>query len=157
MDVQGNLPTDRPNVFKFYGSYTFKWGTEVAANFYGGSGTPLSTYAWTINSIPIFVNGRDDLGRTARFTQTDMLVAQEFKITETKRIRAEANVINLFNQKTSRHRFMDLNREQRTSAQMDLSKIDLSKGYDYNSLILARQPFLRAGKSTRHDAGASWP
>jgi hypothetical protein len=137
LDVQGPLPTDRPNVIKLYGSYTFKWGTEIAGNFYGGSGTPLSTYAWTINGIPIFVNGRGDLGRTARLTQTDMMVAQEFKFGETRRLRLEANVLNLFNQKTSRHRFMDLNRQQRTSAQMDLSKVDLSKGYDYNAMILA--------------------
>ena len=32
---------------------------------------------------------------------------------------------------------MDLNREQRTSSQMDLSKVDLTKGFDYNAQILA--------------------
>ena len=122
---------------KLYGSYTFKWGTELAGNFYGGSGTPLSTYAWTINGIPIFVNGRGDLGRTDPLFQTDMLIAHEVKIGETKRIRFEANVLNLFNQKTQRRRFTDLNREQRTSSQMDLSKVDLTKGFDYNAQILA--------------------
>ena len=65
LDTRGLLPTDRTHVFKLYGSYTFKWGTEIAGNFYAGSGTPLSTYAWTINTIPVFVNGRGDLGRTA--------------------------------------------------------------------------------------------
>jgi hypothetical protein len=136
LDPQGRLPTDRPNVVKLYGSYTFKFGTEVGANFFGGSGTPLSTYAWTINGIPIFVNGRGDMGRTDPLYQTDMVVAHEIKVGETKRIRLEANVLNLFNQKTARHKFTDLNREQRTSSQMDLSKIDLTKGYDYNALIL---------------------
>jgi hypothetical protein len=137
VDPQGRLPTDRPNVVKLYGSYTFKWGTEVAGNFFGGSGTPLSTYAWTINGIPIFVNGRGDLGRTDPLFQTDMLIAHEVKLGETRRIRFEANVLNLFNQKTQRHRFTDLNREQRSSSQMNLAKIDLSKGYDFNALILA--------------------
>jgi hypothetical protein len=137
VDPQGALPTDRPNVVKLYGAYTFKFGTEIAANFYGGSGTPLSTYAWTINGIPIFVNGRGDLGRTDPLFQTDMLIGHELKFGETRRLRFEANVLNVFNQKTQRHQFMDLNREQRTSSQMDLSKVDLSKGYDYTAQILA--------------------
>ena len=135
--VNGLLPTDRPNVVKLYGSYTFKFGTEVGANFYGGSGTPLSTYAWTINTIPIFVNGRGDMGRTDPLYQTDLVIAHEVKLGETKRLRFEANVINLFNQKTQRHRFTDLNREQRTSSQMNLKPVDLTKGYNYNALILA--------------------
>jgi hypothetical protein len=135
--VYGLLPTDRTHVFKLYGSYTFKWGTEAAANFYAGSGTPLSTYAWTINQIPIFANGRGDMGRTAALTQTDLLIAHEVKIGEGRRIRFEANILNVFNQKTSRHRFTDLNRESLASSQMDLSKIDLTKGYDFNALIQA--------------------
>jgi len=135
--VYGLLPTDRTHVFKLYGSYTFKWGTEIAGNFYGGSGTPLSTYVWTINSIPVFAKGRGDMGRTDRLTQTDLLVAHEFRLGETKRLRFEANAINVFNQKTQRHRFTDLNRQQLTSSQIDLSKTDLTKGYDYNALILS--------------------
>ncbi len=119
---------------KLYGSYTFKWGTEVGGNFYGGSGTPLSTYAWTINGIPIFVNGRGDLGRTAALTQTDLLVGHEVRLSETRRLRFEANFLNLFNQKTSRHRFVDYNR-QRNSAEMDLSKVDLAKGFDYKAMV----------------------
>ena len=66
-----------------------------------------------------------------------MLIAHEVKISEGKRLRFEANVINLFNQKTQRHRFTDLNRESLASSQMDLTKVDLTKGYDYNALILA--------------------
>jgi len=134
LDVQGPLATDRPHVVKLYGSYTFKFGTEAAFNFYGGSGTPLSTYGWTINGIPIFVNGRGDMGRTARLTQTDFLIAHEVKVGETKKIRFEANMLNLFNQKTSRHRFVDYNR-QRNSAEMDLSSVDLAKGFDYKALV----------------------
>ena len=138
LDVKGLLPTDRTHVVKLYGSYMFKSGTEIGGNFYGGSGTPLSTYAWTINGIPIFVNGRGDLGRTARLTQTDMVIAHEKKFGETRRIRLELNVINLFNEKTSRHQFVDYNRQQRVgSAGMNLSKIDLSKGYDYKALVAA--------------------
>jgi hypothetical protein len=138
LDPQGPLPTDRTHVGKLYVSYTFKWGTEIAANFYVGSGTPLSTYVWTINTIPVFVNGRGDMGRTRPLTQTDMMLAHEIKLPgEGRSIRFEANVINLFNQKTERHRFTDLNREQRTSSQINLKPIDLSQGYNYNQLIMA--------------------
>ena len=40
--VDGRLPTDRPHVVKVYGSYLFKFGTNVGLNFYAGSGTPIS-------------------------------------------------------------------------------------------------------------------
>ncbi len=40
--VYGRLPTDRPHVVKVYGSYLFKFGTNLGLNFYGGSGTPIS-------------------------------------------------------------------------------------------------------------------
>jgi hypothetical protein len=144
LDPRGPLPTDRTHVGKLYGSYSFKWGTEIAANFYAGSGTPLSTYAWTINTIPIFVNGRGDLGRTQPLTQTDLMVAHEFKVAEGKVLRLEANVINVFNQKTSRHRFVDLNRQQRTSSQMNLKAVNLAQGYDYNAAIRSSADGARA-------------
>jgi hypothetical protein len=52
------------------------------------------------------------------------------------------NVLNAFNQKTVRHIFNGLNRGigaggVRTSAAIDLARTDLTKGYDYNALILA--------------------
>ena len=47
LDVLGRLPTDRPHVVKLYGSYMAPFGTQFGVNFYGGSGTPLSTYVVT--------------------------------------------------------------------------------------------------------------
>ena len=41
--VLGNLATDRPHVVKLYGAYRFRLGTQIGANFYGGTGTPMST------------------------------------------------------------------------------------------------------------------
>ncbi len=114
LDVQGRLATDRPHVFKLYGSKTFDWGSRNASDiglfFYGGSRTPLTTNVVTSNSIGVFVNGRGDMGRTPWLTQTDLLVGHEFKVSETKRIRLEFNALNLFNQKTARNRFFTLNR-----------------------------------------------
>jgi hypothetical protein len=139
LDVLGRLPTDRPHVVKLYGSYTFNFGTEIGGFFYGGSGTPITTYVNTINQTEAFVNGRGDLGRTPILTQTDMVFAHQIRVGEGKKLRFEFNALNLFNQKTSRHIFNYLNRGAglaRASAAIDLHDIDLFKGYDYNALIL---------------------
>jgi hypothetical protein len=143
LDVRGRLATDRPHVMKLYGSKLFsfgsdKHGSEIGGFFYAGSGTPLSTNVVTLNHTEVFVNGRGDMGRTPFLTQTDLLVAHEVKLGEVKKLRFELNMLNLFNQKTSRHRFIFLNRGAglaRDSSAIDLSETDLSKGYDYRALL----------------------
>ncbi|MCC6588872.1 MAG: TonB-dependent receptor [Bryobacterales bacterium] len=138
LDPKGRLATDRPHVFKLFGSKTFKWGdrnsTDIGGFFYGGSGTPLSTFVNTLNGTQVFVNGRGDLGRTPILTQTDLLIGHEFMVAEGKRLRFEFNAQNLFNQKTARHRWTELNRA-RASAEVDLSSVDLAKGWDYKAMI----------------------
>jgi hypothetical protein len=134
LDPKGRLATDRPHVFKTYGAYSFPFGTQIGANLYVGSGTPLTTYVNTINGTEIFVNGRGDMGRTDVLNYTDVLISHEVKMMNTQRLRFELNVLNVFNQKTSRHRFNYLNRT-RTSAEIDLHAIDLARGYDYNALV----------------------
>ena len=141
LNVKGRLPTDRPNVVKLYGSYSFKFGTEVDAFFYAGSGTPISTYVNTTNGISVFVNGRGDMGRTPVLSQTDLMAAHQFKLTESKSLRFEFNMLNLFNQKTARHIFNSLNKGCQVSglqsSAVDLSKVNLYQGYNYNALIQA--------------------
>lgn len=141
LDVLGRLPTDRPHVVKLYGSYLMPFGTQVGAFFYAGSGTPLTTYVVSTNQTQLFVNGRGDMGRTPVLSRTDLLVSQEFGLGDGhKRLRLELNVLNAFNQKSTRHAFNFLNRgagAPRASSAVDLSTIDLSRGYDYNALILA--------------------
>jgi len=137
--LYGHLATDRPHVFKLFGNYSFKWGTQVGAFFLAESGTPVSTKVETVNTIPIIVNSRGDLGRTPTFTQTDLVVAHEVKLGETKRLRFEFNAINVFNQKTSRHIYDQLNRGAGTTsaafAQLDLSKVNLFQGFDYAAML----------------------
>jgi hypothetical protein len=140
LDVLGRLATDRPHVVKLYGAYSFPFGTQFGAFFYGGSGTPISTYVNTTNQIPVFVNGRGDMGRTPILTRTDLLVSHDVNLLQSRRIRFELNIINLFNQKTATHIFNNLNKGAglaRGDAAIDLSHTDLSQGYDYNALILA--------------------
>jgi Carboxypeptidase regulatory-like domain/TonB dependent receptor/TonB-dependent Receptor Plug Domain len=143
--VTGRLATDRPHVVKLYGAYRTPFGTQIGAFFYGGSGTPMTTYVMSSNTtggIGSMVEGRGDMGRTPVLTRTDMLVSHSVPLPGNKHLKVELNVLNLFNQKTSRYIFNGLNRGSgaggaRPSAAIDLSKTDLTKGYDYNALILA--------------------
>ena len=85
-------------------------GRRLAGSFTAGSGTPLSTYVITTDQIPVFVNGRGDLGRTPVLSRTDLLVSHEFRGMGSQRIRLELNVLNLFNQKTATHIYNQINR-----------------------------------------------
>jgi len=100
------------------------------------SGTPISTLVQDVQNIPIYVNGRGDLGRTPVFSQTDALVAHELKVMEGKRIRLEFNAQNLFNQKTSRLTYSYYRYRTRSSG-MTLFDVDYRKGYDYKALVAA--------------------
>jgi hypothetical protein len=137
LDPQGRLATDRPHVLKLYGATVLPFGTELGVNFYAGSGTPLSTYVNTLNGIEVMVNGRGDMGRTPVLSTTDLLLSHQLDLGGRKRLRFELNVLNLFNQKISRHRFNYLNRA-RASSEIDLSRTNLSQGYDYNAMIDAK-------------------
>ncbi len=155
LDVIGRLPTDRPHQVKMYGSYNFPFGTQVGAFFYGASGTPISTYVTSVNGADLFVEGRGNFFdpatntvindyRTPNLFRTDLLLSHELRLGgsgASKRLRFELNVLNVFNQKTATHIYNYLNKggiiPDRTSSYIDLSKTDLSKGYDYNALIRA--------------------
>ena len=142
--VKGRLATDRPHVVKLYGAYRLPIGTQVGAFFYGATGTPMTTYVMSFQStggIGSMVEGRGDMGRTPVLTRTDLLVSHDVRLAGSRRLRVELNVLNLFNQQTNRYLFNGLNRGsgaggQRPSAAIDLSHTDLTKGYDYNALIL---------------------
>lgn len=136
----GPLATDRPHAFKLYGSYNFKFGTDVGLNFLAESGTPISTYAYTTDRVRMLVNDRGDLGRTPVFSQTDLLVAHQVKITENKRLRFEFNMANLFNQKTARHIYNCLNYDcvnGLVAAGMNMKNVNLFEGFDPQALIRA--------------------
>jgi len=112
-------------------------GTQVGAFFYVGSGTPVSRTVYSINNIPLFVDGRGSLGRTPVLSQTDLLVSHEIRLQGSKRVRLEANILNLFNQQTARHFFDSVNRPRRTSSEINLANTNLANGYDYNALLAA--------------------
>ncbi len=136
--LYGRLPTDRPHVFKFYGSKMFKFGTEFGGFFRAQSGTPMTTQVNTSNGIPMYVEGRGDMGRTPIFNQTDLLIAHELKLgkSETKKLRFEFNIINLFNQKTNVYTMDRYNQEELVDTiGIPLSNVNLMQGFDWKSLV----------------------
>ncbi|HYE24139.1 MAG TPA: TonB-dependent receptor [Clostridia bacterium] len=147
LGLYGRLPTDRPHVFKFSGAKSFGWGTDVGGFFRVQSGTPVTTQLVTANSIPMYVEGRGDLGRTPVFSQTDLVVGHNFKTGEGKALRVEFNMINLFNQKTETYTFDRFNREDREESAAphitgaDSLGINFAQGFDWRSTIATTSDF----------------
>jgi hypothetical protein len=133
--LTGRLETDRPHVLKAYGSYAFKWGTELGVRFYLGSGTPITTRVENFSQVPIMVEGRGDAGRTPTLNTTDLMVSHEFKMGEEKKLRFEFNMINLFNQKTARYKQNIVTRYRDDSSAIDMSAVNLLEGYDWHALL----------------------
>jgi hypothetical protein len=97
--VEGLLPTDRPHVFKFQGTYDFNFGLSIGAFASVQSGYPLSsTITW--QGYPVYYNGRGDLGRSPTYKSFDMNVSQEFRIGGRNRLVLAANFDNLFDLET---------------------------------------------------------
>lgn len=110
-DVNGNpdngrLATDRPHTVKIFGGYSFDWfkkgnnQTDFNVAFLGTSGTPISTQVSLFNANT-FVFGRNDLGRTETFTQTDFSIIHRYRFGADSRynIAFEANFTNLFDER----------------------------------------------------------
>ncbi|HJQ23596.1 MAG TPA: carboxypeptidase regulatory-like domain-containing protein [Blastocatellia bacterium] len=130
--VYGRLPTDRPHQFKLFGSYQFKTAaglTDLSLSQVAYSGTPLSSEVTII--VPVFFNGRGDLGRTPVYTQTDGLLAHSIKMGEHATAKFDINVINLFNQATVVSRTTRINR----NGNIALSLPDFLAGIDVNSFL----------------------
>lgn len=106
----GRLPTDRPHSFKFYGGYSLNWNERFG---YGGgnstdfslfttlqSGTPLTTRFVLFNIDNMILNGRGDLGRTEKFTQTDFAIHHRYRFGGSERFALvfDLDILNIFNE-----------------------------------------------------------
>jgi hypothetical protein len=101
----GPLATDRPHVVNAYGGYLLDWKGSSNETLFSAiqtfqSGTPQSTLVSFI--VPIFLNGRGDMGRTPMFSQTDFNVTHRYKFGRDDRfgIEANVNILNLWDQDT---------------------------------------------------------
>ena len=70
----------------------------VGMNYLLESGVPRSTIASQKN-INFFPNGRGDLGRTPTFSQVDLLLQQDVRLSRSLRVSIGVNAINVFDQK----------------------------------------------------------
>jgi hypothetical protein len=132
-NVYGLLATDRPHQFKIFGNYEFKTGaglTDLSLSQLAYSGTPLSSEVLYI--VPVFFNGRGDLGRTPFFTQTDLLLTHSIKISERVTAQFDANVTNLFNQAIVTSNTTRINR----SGNLPITVAQFFQGFDTLSYIL---------------------
>jgi hypothetical protein len=97
--ANGRLNSDRPVQFKAQGTYTLPWGTNLGLNFFAFTGLIQSSTV-SYQGVPIYFNGRGDLGRTPMLNQTDLLIAHDFKIQGSTKFGVSANITNLFDQDT---------------------------------------------------------
>lgn len=141
--VYGRLATDRPHTLKFFGSYDKKWlgGTmRLGPSFQLYSGTPISTQA-DVNAVPVQVYGRGDLGRTPKFTNTDLLLSHDFRfkgMDEKKRFRLEVNFQNLFNNNSVVNVFETLTHANDGHTNFD-DTADIFKGYNITNLMTTQK------------------
>jgi hypothetical protein len=132
-NVFGLLPTDRPHALKLFPRYQYSWGKGHATDFsiaqFVASGTPLSSEVFYI--VPVFFNGRGDLGRTPTYSQTDLLLAHTINLSERVKARFSANIINLFNQGAVTSVTTRINR----TGGLTLTRDEFFRGFDVNSLL----------------------
>lgn len=97
--IFGPLGTDRPHNFELQASYQLRWGTNVGVFYQASTGLPQQQQV-TMFSVPVYNLGRNSMGRTPTFTQTDLNLQQEIRVFGRTRFMLEANILNLFDQKT---------------------------------------------------------
>jgi hypothetical protein len=102
----GPLPTDRPHQFKVLGAYTFPFGLTFGANYYLASGVPITREAgfFPPNNYPVQYAGRASDGRTPWYSQTDMNLAQDIRLSGFT-ITLGINVLNVFGQQIVTNKF----------------------------------------------------
>jgi len=97
--VYGLLPTDRPHVVKFQGTYDLPWGTTLGVFGIVESGLPqTSQITWL--GYPVYYNGRNDLGRTPIYKNLDLNLQHDFRLGGNRRLSLAVNATNVLDLKT---------------------------------------------------------
>ncbi|MEX2663123.1 MAG: hypothetical protein WD227_14435, partial [Vicinamibacterales bacterium] len=101
--VFGRLGTDRPHQFKAHFIYDLPFGTTLGVSQFVASGTPITREAAFIspNNFPVMYLGRGSDGRTEVFSQTDLVVQHDFRLTGNQRLQLGLNVLNLFDEENA--------------------------------------------------------
>ena len=141
--AKGRLATDRPHTLKFFGGYTqksFLGTTTFAPNVVLYSGTPLTTEATVISSVPAYPYGRGDMGRTPVFYNFDLNLMHDFApfaARESMRVRFEFTVFNLFNSGIVTNKNVGLTHPDYGQLQF-AHEADIFKGFNTLSLMKAQ-------------------
>ena len=98
--IDGPLATDRPLMFKFYGSYVFPKGLTVGTVMQAMSGTPLST-AWNVDGPGYYPFNRGDLGRTPFLFYADAYAEYNWRFGGRYGLQFSVNLSNVFNVETA--------------------------------------------------------
>ena len=142
LDVLGRLATDRPHVVKLYGAYMRRSARSSAPSSTAAAARRSAPTSITGNQTHVFVerprrHGADadaDAHRPARLARAEARRRQEAAAARAERAERCST------RRRSRHIFNYLNRgagAPRQSSSINLSNVDLRKGYDYNALINA--------------------
>jgi hypothetical protein len=94
--IDGPLPTDRPFVFKLYGSYVFPMGLTVGGVMQAMSGTPLTT-SWNVDGPGYYPYNRGDLGRMPFLYYADAYVEYNLRLGNRYGLQFSVNLTNVFN------------------------------------------------------------
>ena len=142
----GRLGTDRPHVFKFFGSYAFNNTEdslfrlpgsnelELSAFYTISSGTPVSTQVDLIDDAYIFLYGRGDLGRTDTLSQTDLSASYRYRFGRDNRYSMQFNVdvLNAFNQATATTLFQSIGQANFQSGDFDVFGANITSRQDFD-------------------------
>ena len=131
----GPLPTDRPHQFKLNGFYAFTFGTTVGLSYNLVSGVPITREAnfQPPSNYPIQYLGRGSDGRTPWLSQTDINLAQEFKLSKVT-LTFGINVLNLFNQQIVTNVF----NTQVNGSGVNVTTAQYFRGIDTQALIASQ-------------------
>jgi hypothetical protein len=108
--VYGLLATDRPNQFKAQFIYQLPFGTSIGINQSLASGIPVTREIGVLptSNFPVQYQGRVSDGRMPMYSQTDLSLQHAFRLGGAKQLQLEANISNLFNQRTATNRFVTM-------------------------------------------------
>jgi hypothetical protein len=143
--VYGRLGTDRPHQFKAQLLYRTKWNTTVGLNQRVASGLPISEEGNVPVDMPFFPYGRNNLGRTDVFSQTDLSLFQDVRFGR-QAVQFSVTVLNLFDQDAVTRRY-----NERMVGSLPLTSTEFfAGGWDYEGLLQA-DPALLDPKFNRAD------
>jgi hypothetical protein len=97
--IDGELATDRPHVFKFYGAYTFPFRLTVGAVVAAESGRPMTEY-WTLDNDNYMPLNRGNMGRTPFLWFTNLYAEYSLRLGKTS-LNFNVNIDNVFNVATT--------------------------------------------------------